>query len=724
MLFGLGRTLDIKVFHRLGMSAEPGSLDMWFDRQQGDTIFDGELVKEYVKDSLNPEAALQEEYVLLVFDVIAVNGKNVSIDADLRRRLTESENWLVSPYGPNRSEVPLPFSIRPKAMRDAVDIQGVLRSMTMDTHERCWHYKDDRAENRYHHSDGLVFTPSSEIYHDSLALKWKPAEMTSVDFSVSVNDIKGALFDVKRGRFDSKFPGACAHGNMMITLATIGIVDEADAYVISPVWSIEDEKKKNIIIECTFDKDSGLWRPFRLRTDKASPNSVQTAWTTLEVASASMNVSELVEKISSAGSQKVPTANGGKRMLSAHERKVLFDVSSNIIQTKVGAGDSGDIASHYDSIQTVRNAKNGKDKRMDMLRKVNNWAKAGMFMLILSQSNSKTVMSVGDVTAALSRLESHGRALVLDETAAIQALGYSPQVSPMLLQSPVSKEAKKSFQYLKRNDRIKALDICCGRGGDLNKLTREFVLDLYVGIDLSLQELKEAEVRATQMSASRKNPKKFIFIHGDAAASETNDVLDVLSGRRAEQPLEGVKVPVFPGCSFDLAFCQFALHYFCDDRERLGNILRTVSESLKPGHRFCASFPNPFHVSLRLQGLQPRDSDPSSLCTIRPASTTEGNEIEAFGVEYIFTLGDAVQNCKEFVVPLPLVIEMARDVGLSLVLLVPMQDFILSMLDHPETNQLRLSMSVLPTNKLDRPLSDEEWAAIGVYCIAAWEKTA
>ena len=38
---------------------------------------------------------------------------------------------------------------------------------------------------------------------------------------------------------------------------------------------------------------------------------------------------------------------------------------------------------------------------------------------------------------------------------------------------------------------VKVIDICCGRGGDLNKLMREFVLDLYVGVDISYDELNE-----------------------------------------------------------------------------------------------------------------------------------------------------------------------------------------------------------------------------------------
>jgi mRNA (guanine-N7-)-methyltransferase len=667
--------------------------------------------------------------VLLVFDAIAVNGQNVGTDNSLIRRLLHSENWLLSADGPNVSEILLPFHIRTKAMRSVLEIQGMLTFIDMNTNDRCWHYRDERAnDGRYHHSDGLVFTPATEIYHDSLALKWKPAEMISVDFAVLLNDMKEALSEVKRGLFDFKFPGSCSHGNALITLASIGIIDETDAFVIAPVMPILDERKKHMIVECTFDKTRGFWRPFRLRTDKVVPNSVSTAWATLEVASASMTINELVENTTSVGPQKVFSADyEGQKVLSAQARKVLGEASPYIILTKVGAGGANDIASHYDSIQRDRNEKceGGKDGRMDMLRKVNNWAKAGMFMLISSVSNSRDVMTVDQTTTALSYLESHGRTLIFGASESL--LKYNPQKSPLELHSPsqVDRKQKKPFPYKER--RVKALDICCGRGGDINKLSREFMLDLYVGIDLSLQELKEAEGRAAKLFKQRKNPKKFMFIHGDAAAEETMHVLDVLAGRRDEPP-EGIKVKTIQDCQFDLAFCQFALHYFCDDSERLRNILRIVSQSLKLGSRFSASFPNPYHVDLRLKKAEHSETDPSSLCTIRKVSAEQPSfeNFNKFGIEYIFSLGDAVQNCREFIVPLPLVIEMAREEGLALVKLLPMQDFILSMLRYPETDQLRTPMSVLSKSggAPDRSLSDEEWRAIGVYCIAAWEKMA
>ena len=38
---------------------------------------------------------------------------------------------------------------------------------------------------------------------------------------------------------------------------------------------------------------------------------------------------------------------------------------------------------------------------------------------------------------------------------------------------------------------MKVIDICCGRGGDINKLTQEFITDLYVGFDISYDELNE-----------------------------------------------------------------------------------------------------------------------------------------------------------------------------------------------------------------------------------------
>ena len=242
-----------------------------------------------------------------------------------------------------------------------------------------------------------------------------------------------------------------------------------------------------------------------------------------------------------------------------------------------------------------------------------------------------------------------------------------------------------------------------------------------------------------------KRLRDFLFIHGDVGHASTMDAVEVLTGRRSTPPeVSGVgeegkersgsnlsQKPGFNYGSFDMALCQFALHYFCDQEQRVTRVLTLVSGLLKPGHRFCASFPNPYHILRRLErkegGNVGGEQSTSPLCSVE--RTQEGDELppneevalRTFGLGYTFTLGDAVQSCKEYIVPLKKVIEIAESVGLHLVTLQPLQEHIFLMMQDKETDQLREGMGVVGPDS-PRQLSNEEWRAIGVYVVAAWQK--
>ena len=170
------------------------------------------------------------------------------------------------------------------------------------------------------------------------------------------------------------------------------------------------------------------------------------------------------------------------------------------------------------------------------------------------------------------------------------------------------------------------------------------------------------------------------------------------------------------------AWCHFALHYFCDNEERVTNLLRVASDLLKPGCRFCASFPNPYHVLERLKRCEQLSSERTEICIIERGEQVDEqlDPLSSFGVEYFFSLGDAVQKCKEYVVPINRVLQIAKSLGLELITLLPMQDYIVSMTKNTEVDALRDVMGI--GHSMHRQLSPEEWMAIGVYMIIAWQK--
>ena len=348
-----------------------------------------------------------------------------------------------------------------------------------------------------------------------------------------------------------------------------------------------------------------------------------------------------------------------------------------------------------------------------MLRKVNNWAKAGMNISILDQRQCLNVLSPQDIKRDVERLEKNGSALLVSsdkpEYLCVDFdVKYQATIAPEELRkyNVITKKGKKKPSPMK----VKVIDICCGRGGDINKLSREFDVDFYLGMDISLEELYEAEDRAYNLSKkSKKSLREYKFIHGDAGDSTCTDVIK--------------SIKELPHKDFDMACCQFALHYFCDKEERIINLFKIVSDLLKPGSRFCASFPNPYHIVHRLKKNERPPHESGALCSVeRSESVVEkvGDFLSSFGVEYIFSLGDAVKQCKEYIVPIHRVIELAESCGLEVITLLPMQDYIISMTKDDETCALREVMGV--GKDMARPLDDEEWKAIGVYMIAAWQK--
>ena len=101
------------------------------------------------------------------------------------------------------------------------------------------------------------------------------------------------------------------------------------------------------------------------------------------------------------------------------------------------------------------------------------------------------------------------------------------------------------------------LDLACGRGGDLNKVAG---CSRYVGVDTADLALIELKRRAVEIGM------RVEVVHGDAAHAS---------------------VPTGP---FDMAMCMFALHYFCDSKQHLHNLLQSIVARLKQGGVLCGTF--------------------------------------------------------------------------------------------------------------------------------------
>jgi len=136
---------------------------------------------------------------------------------------------------------------------------------------------------------------------------------------------------------------------------------------------------------------------------------------------------------------------------------------------------------------------------------------------------------------------------------------------------------------LRRFARGALLDLCCGRGGDLQKWWDAGVRYV-LGIDLAELEVEEARRRYAREREKRSRwgqpvmeAEFFPYAHLGEREMEWDRAFDVVS-------------------------CQFAIHYFFVQEQAVRTFLRNASAALRPGGIFLATFPDGKRVLAALQG--------------------------------------------------------------------------------------------------------------------------
>jgi len=135
-----------------------------------DSLLDGELICEIVNG--------KKQFSYLVFDCLLVNGVSI-LSERFDIRLKHVQNDFITPFLLQKSA--FPFEMKIKKMWKSYGIGEVMKEIGEQSHG----------------NDGLVFTPVDEPYQmgtcDSL-LKWKPAELNTVDFKLGCKDGAFELF--------------------------------------------------------------------------------------------------------------------------------------------------------------------------------------------------------------------------------------------------------------------------------------------------------------------------------------------------------------------------------------------------------------------------------------------------------------------------------------------------------------------------------------------------
>jgi len=138
------------------------------------------------------------------------------------------------------------------------------------------------------------------------------------------------------------------------------------------------------------------------------------------------------------------------------------------------------------------------------------------------------------------------------------------------------------------------LDYACGRGGDIGKYYHAGIKS-YVGIDIDHKNIYSsgdgAIARYQTMKHKMKDVPPMTFIQADGGAlfnyeQQRNIITRMSDNNRAmiEQYLSGKQ-------KYDLISCQFAIHYFLENKLRFSNFCENISTLIAPnGYFMCTTF--------------------------------------------------------------------------------------------------------------------------------------
>lgn len=209
------------------------------------TLVDGEMVMDKNRDKIKPR--------YLIYDIMQYENNTEVGKCEHSKRLLCVDKEVIGPREEAGKKGLLskenePFSVRVKLFWDVVEARMVLEKFIPQlTHE----------------NDGLIFSPAVEPYKagqcDDL-LKWKPAELNTVDFKLMIEKIGGA------GMLPETV-GNLYVGGYERPFATINVKNENRTL----------REHHNKIIECYWDSRNGTWKFLRIREDKSFPNSHVTA---------------------------------------------------------------------------------------------------------------------------------------------------------------------------------------------------------------------------------------------------------------------------------------------------------------------------------------------------------------------------------------------------------------------------------------------------------------
>lgn len=229
-----------------------------------------------------------------------------------------------------------------------------------------------------------------------------------------------------------------------------------------------------------------------------------------------------------------------------------------------------------------------------------------------------------------------------------------------------------------------ALDLCCGKGGDLLKWKAAGVAEVYM-VDIARGAVEAARARAAQI----RGPATWFHV----ADCFRDDLAAVL-----------------PPTPVEVVSCQFSLHYACDSAATLRGLLRNATARLRVGGVLVATFLDGDAVRARF----PTGTSNSVFRLDVDARTARSG---GFGRQCTFSLEGSVDAVPEYLVARADLCTVAAELGLHCIQWVPFAALDREMAAQADMAELRRAMRVdaHPMSDNERTVSDLYVAA--VFCL-------
>lgn len=245
-----------------------------------------------------------------------------------------------------------------------------------------------------------------------------------------------------------------------------------------------------------------------------------------------------------------------------------------------------------------------------------------------------------------------------------------------------------------------ALDMCCGKGGDLQKWIMVGCTS-YVGCDIAEVSVGKAAERFNELQSVPFRPTLLV---GDCFAVRLSEYID-------------------PDLTFDIVSCQFSMHYAFESEKRVRQLLQNVTERLKPGGFFVGTTIDSNVVVRKIRAVDELEIS-SAVYRIR-FDDKHGDKRFArgdpYGIRYTFSLDQSVVDCPEYIVHFPSFTKLAAEYELDLVMLCNFHDFFTEFTSdqYPHYRNLLSTWKVVDENGT---MSPDEWDAIYLYTAFAFKK--